>query len=62
MKTLEYAEEPVDLVHVKPHSFVLDKKDIFTSIPSASYLDFDTRMGPCEFNDVRDEIKLYSTD
>jgi hypothetical protein len=42
METLEYAKQPVDIVHVKPHTIVLDKKDIFTSILPASYLDLGT--------------------
>jgi hypothetical protein len=39
MEPLENAKEPVDKVHVKPHAIVSDKKDIFTSILPASYLD-----------------------
>lgn len=59
MKTLEYAEEPVVMIHVKPHSIVINEKDMFTSIHSKSYLDFDTRMGTCEFNGVKDEIDKH---
>jgi len=47
METLEHAEEPVDMVHVKPHAIVSDKKDIFTSILPASYLDLVAGTNTC---------------
>jgi hypothetical protein len=59
METLEHAEEPVDKVHVKPHAIVSDKKDIFTSILPASYLDLGAGTRACEFDGIRDEIEKY---
>src|ERR1700690_2074587 len=59
MEPLEHAKEPVDMVHVKPHPIVLDKKDIFTSILPASYLDFGPGTGTCEFDGIRDKIEKY---
>ena len=56
MEPLENAKEPVDKVHVKPHAIVSDKKDIFTSILPASYLDFGAGTRACEFDGIRDEI------
>ena len=59
METLEHAEEPVDMVHVKTHTIVLDKKDIFTSILPASYLDLGAGTRACEFDGIRDEIEKH---
>jgi hypothetical protein len=38
------------MVHVKPHAIVLDKKDIFTSILPAPYLDLGVGTRACEFD------------
>jgi hypothetical protein len=59
METLEYAKQPIYIVHVKPHTIVSDKKDIFTSILPASYLDLGTGTGTCEFDRVRDEVDKH---
>jgi hypothetical protein len=59
METLEYTEEPVRVVHVKPDAIVFDEADIFLSFLSAPNLDLGTRTATGEFDSVGNEIDKY---